>query len=382
MTWLEVLLVLAAAGVWLPTVGWLLALELVHRVRGPRAASPATDPAPWPTVALVLPVLDEARWIEDRLRDFAGLDYDRDRLELWLVDGGSRDATPARAEAAAAADPRVRLLRLENTRSKLEQVGLALEKIRAPVAVVADADVALAPDCVRELVRALEADPATGLVGAGVEPDTPLLEERLHWWWLGRLSWLEGEVAGAASVAAPCYALRPEAVGTPLPAALHADDVHLALVARSRGWRVRRAPAARARELRVPHTLGELWRFRARRGGGFVHALHDFGGRSGAPAGVRASVALRRLQLRVAPWLALGLAVAAPFAGARGVAIVLGWAIASATPLLAAARRAPAFADARRPVWRLPLAGLRLLAVGGLALLVPAAHRPAWRHPA
>ncbi|HKJ23694.1 MAG TPA: glycosyltransferase, partial [Myxococcota bacterium] len=353
----------------------------MHRATHARRAGPAdpADPIDWPAVAVVLPVLDEARFVGDRLRDFARTDYPADRLELWVVDGGSRDGTTERVEAAAAADPRIRLLRLERSRSKSEQLRLALEKVRAPVAVVSDADVALAPDAVRELARGLAADPSTAILGAHVTPATPLLEERLHWWWLDRLWWLEGELLGAAGVAAPCYALRPEAVVEPLPHDVTADDVHLGLLAQARGWRVRRSRTARARELRVPRTAAELLRYRRRRGGGFVHEVRAFLGRRGAAPRFRALVALRYAQLRLAPLLALTLVAAAPWTGASGVALLAGLGLASAALALGAARGADAFAADRRPAWRLPAAALRLAAANAFALIVPAHGRPASR---
>lgn len=371
----HLLSLLLAVAVWLPTAGWALALELAMRRRGATDRAERTDPSEWPTVAVVLPVLDEARFVGDRLHELSRADYPADRLEIWVVDGGSRDGTVARVEAAAAADPRIRLLRLERTRSKLEQLRFAFEKVRAPVAMVTDADVSLAPDALRELARGLEADPTTAILGAHVVPDTPLLEERLHWWWLERLWWLEGELLGAAGVAAPCYALRPEAVVEPLPPDVTADDVHLGLLAGARGWRVRRSRTARARELRVPRSIAELFRYRRRRGGGFVREVRAFLGRRGASPRFRVLVALRYVQLRVAPLLALALVAATPWTGSSGVALLAGLGLATAALALGAARGAESFAGDRRPAWRLPAAALRLVAADAVALLAPGRGR-------
>jgi len=378
VTWL----LLGGLLVWLPTAGYFLALELACRMR--RAPPPRADPSVWPPVAVVLPVLDEVDWIDARLRDFARIDYPAERLELLVVDGGSRDGTVARVEAAMAADARVRLLRLESARAKMEQLRLAFEKTSAPIAVVSDADVAMEPGCLRELVRVLEGDPRTAIVGAHLEPRTGLLEERLHWWLLDRLWWLEGEVLGAAGVAAPCYALRPEAVRDPLPPEVTADDVHLALVVGSRGWRVRRCANARAQELRVPCTWSELLRYRRRRGGGFAHEIGTFVPPAGAPARFRLALGLRSVQLRIAPRLALALGVSAPFlAGGRGLLALAALGAAWALPVLAAAFATGAFERERRPAWRLPAACARLAAANALALLAPGRGRnPAGPRPA
>jgi cellulose synthase/poly-beta-1,6-N-acetylglucosamine synthase-like glycosyltransferase len=248
--------------------------------------------------------------------------------------------------------------------------------LRSPVVLVTDVDVAMEPGCLRELVRTLEADPACAIVGAHLRPSTQLLEERLHWWLLGRLWWLEGEILGAAGVAAPCYALRPAAVRDPLPPDVTADDVHLALIAGSRGFRVRRCPGARAHELRVPRSWSELLRYRRRRGGGVVHELGAFAAGGGASRRFRLALALRRWQLRVVPWLALGLAVLAPaLAGPRGFLWLGGLGAALALPVVAAAFAAGELERERRPWWRLPAACLRLALANGLALLAPGRGR-------
>ena len=78
--------------------------------------------------------------------------------------------------------------------------------------IVTDADTRLEPNCVTELVATLLADPQTAIVGATVRPASALLEERIHWWFLNHLWWLEGEALSAAIVSGVCYAARRRAV--------------------------------------------------------------------------------------------------------------------------------------------------------------------------
>jgi GT2 family glycosyltransferase len=59
---------------------------------------------------VVLPVRDEGARLEAVLDDVLGQDFPREAVEVLVVDGRSEDDTRARAERAAGADPRVRVL--------------------------------------------------------------------------------------------------------------------------------------------------------------------------------------------------------------------------------------------------------------------------------
>lgn len=46
-----------------------------------------------PTVSIIVPVLDAETTIEDLLESLVRVDYDEQKLEIVLVDGGSTDNT-------------------------------------------------------------------------------------------------------------------------------------------------------------------------------------------------------------------------------------------------------------------------------------------------
>lgn len=71
----------------------------------------ALDSTASPRVSMVMPVHNGARWLADAIDSVLAQDFAD--FELILVNDASRDASPAIMAAAAARDPRVRLLHLE-----------------------------------------------------------------------------------------------------------------------------------------------------------------------------------------------------------------------------------------------------------------------------
>jgi cellulose synthase/poly-beta-1,6-N-acetylglucosamine synthase-like glycosyltransferase len=356
MTLLLFIFLGAAVLLWLSVFGYLLvlaALALPRRV--PRA--PLIEA---PDIAVVVPTLNEERLILTKLRDLRRSEYPRERMTVVVVDGGSTDRTAALvAEEIARGEP-IRLLRMEGARGKTEQINHALRQVAHDIVVATDVDAVLDPACIGELVTQLQHDRETAVVGATVRPATRLLEERIHWWFLNQLWWLEGEVLSAALVSGVCYAVRRE-IALELPADAPCEDAHLALRAASRGHRVRLCRTAVATEVRVPQTARELVRFRRRRGTGYVRELLRVTPPPGAPAGWRLARALRIWHFLVTP--AVG-------AIAAGAAVVLlcsphwPWPLLTAgvfaAPLLAGLLLSSTLAGCARP-WRLGVAAGSLL---------------------
>lgn len=364
-----------AALLWLSVFGYLLALALLAGRR--RWRQRAADDLP--PIAVLMATLNEVAGIDAKLADLARCDYPGDRLRIVIVDGGSSDGTVARIEAARAAGAPIELLRAPHLGSKLEQLRYGLEAIDEELVVTTDADSALDPGCVRALVGLLVSDPTTAVVGARIRPATDLLEERIYWWFLDLLWWLEGEALSAAVVSGVCYAVRRRVV-LAAPRAAGADDILFALAAGAHGHGVRLCRAAGAMETRVPHTLAEFLSFRRRRGAGYFGAL-----RAPLPAhglnGWRLARAVRLFHFVVTPFLVAGLAMAGLALGAGGQwAWPLAVATAFALPLAAAlygSRTLAALGASRR---RLGVAAVRLVGLVWLSLLMtPRAMPPSPR---
>ncbi|GGK26287.1 hypothetical protein GCM10008955_20070 [Deinococcus malanensis] len=89
-----------------------------------------------------------------------------DELQVLVVDDGSSDGTAAAVERTAQLDPRVQLIRQDNT-GKAGALNHALQYVRYPVAVSVDADSAIAPGTLAALARHFH-DPRVGAVAGDV----------------------------------------------------------------------------------------------------------------------------------------------------------------------------------------------------------------------
>ena len=244
-----------------------------------------------------------------------------------------------------------------------------LSFVRDEIVVFTHVDAMLEPSCVRELVRMLHENQETAVVGATVRPDSPLLEERIYWWFLNYLWWLEGEVLSAAMVSGVCYAVRRTGLLS-FACDSPADDNHLALGVGARGLRVRTCRRARATEVRVPRTRSEFLRFRQRRGADYRRELLRTSPPIHAPAGWRLARALRLFHFRLSPVIGAGVL---PLALVVLLTPYWWWPvvtfIACAAPACAALFASTTLARDCRHRWRLPLAAGRLAGLTWLSIL-------------
>jgi dolichyl-phosphate beta-glucosyltransferase len=138
--------------------------------------NPAVPSSPAVTTALtvVLPCYNEAERLPGTLAAYLRqLSWAPGQVEVLVVDDGSTDATRAVAEAAAAADPRVRMLGHRPNRGKGFAVRAGMLAARGDLVVFADADGSYGPDDLRRVVEALAEAPVA--IGARTESTTASL---------------------------------------------------------------------------------------------------------------------------------------------------------------------------------------------------------------
>lgn len=127
-----------------------------------------SDPSALPLVSVIMPVRNEAAFIERSLGAILAQDYPAQRLEILIADGQSEDATLAIIAGMQGAE---RVVILENpARIQAAGLNLMIQRATGEYVVRVDGHTIIAPDYVSECVRLLQ---ATGAANAG-GPMTPV----------------------------------------------------------------------------------------------------------------------------------------------------------------------------------------------------------------
>jgi len=326
-----------------------------------------------PLVSVVVPARDEEHTLDLCLASIMAQHWPGDRLQVVVVENGSRDRTRAVAEARAARDPRVAVI-VSEAANQAEAMNAGIRGARGEIVARVDAHSYVDRDYLAEVVAALGRHPRAAAVGGAFLPVGETLRERVAG--LARSSRIGvGSGYGADRVpqdhpvrSVQCGAYRREAllaVGGFDPAMAYGEDEELHWRLRQRGFQVMLCPALR--QLYRPRgSLAGLWRQYWNYGRGRMRVLRkhpDFlAPRHLAPSALVVALAALAAAGTVVP------AARTALAGVAGAGV--------------AAVVAAAFA-ARGAEWRerllLPLAVAGMHLAYGLGMLRTLASRPSRR---
>ncbi|MEU6318700.1 glycosyltransferase [Streptomyces sp. NPDC047009] len=264
-----------AAWLWL-----LLAQGLFWRtdVRLP----PRADPGDWPSVCVVVPARDESTVLPYSLPSLLVQDYPG-RAEVFLIDDGSSDGTGDLARDLAERHGGLPLTVASpgeppaGWTGKLWAVrhGISLAQARAPeYLLLTDADIAHAPDSLRELVAAAHTggfDLVSQMARLRVESVWERLVVPAFVYFFAQLypfRWIAVRGSRTAAAAGGCVLLRTEAAERArIPDAIRQaviDDVALARAVKRSGGRIWLGLADRVDSVRPYPRLHDLWRMVSR----------------------------------------------------------------------------------------------------------------------
>ncbi|MED5545829.1 MAG: glycosyltransferase [Pseudomonadota bacterium] len=226
-------------------------------------------------VSVLIPAFNEERVIEASVRRALGTQGVR--VEVIVIDDGSKDATSAVVREAFGHDPRVRLLTLENG-GKARALNKGLEIAKGDVVVALDADTRFEPCTIAKLTRWF-ADPKIGAVAGNAK-----IGNRVNW--LTRWQSIEYITAQnlerRALEALGAVTVVPGAVGAWRRAALDAvggypadtlaEDQDLTIAVQRAGWQVACDHEAIA-WTEAPETVRALFRQRYRWAFGTLQCL-------------------------------------------------------------------------------------------------------------
>jgi cellulose synthase/poly-beta-1,6-N-acetylglucosamine synthase-like glycosyltransferase len=217
-------------------LGYPVLLWLVGRFRSD--GLPSGEPSTWPTVSISVPVYNEERQVEGLLESLLQLDYPRDRLQILVISDASTDRTDEIVRSYV--DRGVEFVRMPERGGKTKVENAAAEVLTGEIVVNTDASIRIAPDGLRNIVRAFQ-DPEIGLasgrdvsVGPGTEVGN-FSESGYVGYEMGVRD-LETRVGGIIGASGCFYAIRSEIHRMPLPAWL-CRDFAAALHAREAGLR-------------------------------------------------------------------------------------------------------------------------------------------------
>ena len=130
----------------------------------PHPPSPA-----WPRVSVVIPAFNEGAMVERSIRSVARSDYPAGRLEILVVDDGSRDDTFFHMQRLRRQYPElVRLLRFDGNRGKRAALEVGFRAATGDILLTVDSDSEVEPSTVREMVAPFLADASIGAVAGRV----------------------------------------------------------------------------------------------------------------------------------------------------------------------------------------------------------------------
>jgi poly-beta-1,6-N-acetyl-D-glucosamine synthase len=218
--------------------GYPLLVALRARLRPVKRLPP---PGRDPTISVLIPVYNGARYLPEKLRTLREASYPADLVEIILYSDGSDDGTDEIAAEIAAADPRVRVLRSERRLGKPTALNAMRKVASGEVLVLTDVRQPVVPGVLRALVDEL-GDPSVacvsgnlvllGSTGAGI-----------YWRYENWLRQQEARAGSMLGATGPIYAIRAADM-VPVPEDVILDDMWIPMRLRLLGRRTAFAETA------------------------------------------------------------------------------------------------------------------------------------------
>jgi len=238
----------------------------LSRCFGRRPSPPPMDDSALPSVSLLIAAHNEEAVIQRRIENALDLEYPNDRLQIVVASDGSDDGTVAIARAYAG---RVSVLDNPIRRGKASTLNAAMEHLTGRIVLLSDANTAIEPAALRNLVRWF-ADAEVGAVCGRlilVDPARGGNVDGLYSRYETFLKKCEGRLGALLGSNGAIYCIRRE-LFVPIPAATIVDDIVIPLLARLRhGCSIIYDPAAIGWE-ETPAQMRQEFRRRVRIGAG------------------------------------------------------------------------------------------------------------------
>ncbi|HUQ30459.1 MAG TPA: glycosyltransferase family 2 protein [Candidatus Paceibacterota bacterium] len=228
-----------------------------------------------PTVGIIVPCYNEAATVAATCESLLALTYPQEKLEVILVDDGSKDETPS-AMAQFRNNPRVKIIRKENG-GKHTALNAGIAATTAEIVGCLDADSFVEPDALSEMIPCfVEPIVAAATAAMSVHKPENMLQHMQHAEYNFGITLRHAlaSVNGLYVTPGPFSLYRREIVRA-LGNFRHGhqtEDLEMALRLQSNGYRIENAPRARV-YTKTPKTIPVLLRQRTRWTTGFLRNI-------------------------------------------------------------------------------------------------------------
>lgn len=221
-----------------------------------------------PFLSVVIPCFNEAENILDKLNNIKEQDYPHEKLEIIFADGGSEDNTVNIIENNIIGLPNFKLLKCPQ-RGKINQLNYALSQARGEIVVNTDVDGMMEKDCLTKIVEEFKVNKDIAVVSAYSLPKNVSNVDTYYWLSQNRGRVLETKAYTSSIAIAVCYAFRKELLNV-FPEDVVADDIYVAYLANTLGYRTKYSVKARAFEIRGAKNTEEFIPHKFRKSNAFL----------------------------------------------------------------------------------------------------------------
>ena len=138
-------------GIFYAYLGYPLLLFALGKIVVRRKRQYDPDPDYKPSVSIILPVFNEEKVIENKIKNTILLDYPRDRFEVLIISDGSTDRT--RQIVQRNLDQNIKYFELPERSGKAAALNLGLKKARNEIIVYSDASIMLDTHALKNIVK-------------------------------------------------------------------------------------------------------------------------------------------------------------------------------------------------------------------------------------
>jgi cellulose synthase/poly-beta-1,6-N-acetylglucosamine synthase-like glycosyltransferase len=201
----EIIFWLAAFLVLYTYLGYPVLLVALRTVVRQPAPTEATDY--FPSVTMIVPVHNEERVIDGKLKNLDDLHYPRGQLLVLIVSDGSTDQTQQRVRAYQG-DLQIQFLELRQRQGKAAALNLGLQHTTSEIVVFSDASILLDADAMRHIVRRFQESTIGCVSGEDLIPGGG--GEGIYGRYELFLRNLESQISSIAGASGSFYAMRTQ----------------------------------------------------------------------------------------------------------------------------------------------------------------------------